>query len=196
MSQSSPSTGDGHGPWWESDISTVPPSLAESPRTQGTLPTDDPPAAETPTVEATVVDLTTRRPAAPPKALVASSGGITGRGTFLMMLAASAIGGLVGFVISGVTVIPPLTGYGLVIGSVVGALTCSPRLGWFPMTFPPLALFIVVLVLGQVTLLGTGFSATRELTMVLAALTAQAPAQLISVVAVGGILLIRRRRRR
>ncbi len=183
MSQSPQSTGDGHGPWWESDISTV----------------SDRAGADVPTApEATVVDLTTRRrpEPAPPAPLVAPSGGVTGRGTFLLMLAGSALGCLIGFVLSGVTVMPALAGYGLIAGAVLGALICSPRLGWFPVAFPPLALFTVAVIFGQVTLVGTGFSVTRELAMLLSTLTAQAPAQLASVVAVALILAIRRRRRR
>ena len=186
MSQSPQSTGDGHGPWWESDISTVSKS-------------HDAASADGPTApEATVVDLTSRRrpEPAPPAPLVAPSGGVTARGTFLLVLTGAAIGCLIGFVLSGVTVVPATAGYGLIAGSVLGALICSPRLGWFPVAFPPLALFTVAVAFGQVTLLGTGFSVTRELAMLLSTLTAQAPAQLVSVVAVALILAIRRRLRR
>lgn len=195
MSQSSASAGDGHGPWWESDISTV--TASASPSANETVTRSAEPAdPSSSAVDATIVDLTARRAASPAATFVAPTGGITGRGTFLVMVVAAAVGGLIGFVVSGLTVVPPLTGYGLIIGSLIGAITCSPRLGWFPVAFPPLALFAVVLVLGQVTLIGSGVSLTRELTMVLATLTAQAPAQLVSVALVWMILAIRRRRRR
>lgn len=195
MSQSSARAGDGHGPWWESDISTVTASASAS-ASETAAHSAEPVAVSTSPADATVVDLTARRPISPPAAFVAPTGGITGRGTFLVMVVAAAVGGLIGFVVSGITVVPPLTGYGLIIGSLIGAITCSPRLGWFPIAFPPLALFAVVLVLGQVTLIGSGVSLTRELTMVLATLTAQAPAQVASVALVWIILAIRRRRRR
>ncbi len=170
MSQSTHSTGDGHSPWWETDLSAPDPA------------------------DATVVDLTARqRPeTAPPGPLVSPGGGVTARGTFLVILVAALAGCLLGFVLNGMTVVPPLAGYGLVAGTVVATLICSPRLGWFPVWFPPVAFFLVVVTLGQVTLVGSGFSVTRELAMVMATLTAQAPAQLAAVVAALVILAGRR----
>lgn len=88
--------------------------------------------------------------------------------------------------------IPALAGWGLIAGSVVAALKSAPRLSWFPVCFPPLVMLLVIVTAGQFTLLGTRPGLAREITMVMANLTATAPAQVAAVVSMALILLLRR----
>lgn len=119
--------------------------------------------------------------------------GITGRGTFLVIAAPTLLGCVIGFGLSGATMIPALAGWGLMAGSIAAALKSAPRLSWFPVCYPPLVMLAVILTAGQFTLLGSRPGLAREFTMVMTNLTATAPAQMIAVAAVAVILLIRRR---
>lgn len=121
---------------------------------------------------------------------------MTARGAFLGMVAFAALGCGLGFVLTSAVAIPTLAGWGLLLGSVLVALLTSPRAGWFPVALPPLAMLTVVLVLGQLTLIGSRPTFVRELAMVVSNLTALAPAQVASVAAVAAILSARQRRSR
>ena len=136
------------------------------------------------------------RPSVPEPAVPTYTGprrpGITGRGAFLLILVPTLAGCVIGFVISGATMIPALAGWGLIAGSVVAALKSAPRLSWFPVCFPPLVMLLVIVTAGQFTLLGTRPGLAREITMVMANLTATAPAQVAAVVSMALVLLLRR----
>jgi hypothetical protein len=119
---------------------------------------------------------------------------MTARGAYLTMAAFAAIGCGLGFVLTGAVAIPTLAGWGLLAGSVLAGLLASPRAGWFPVALPPLAMLTVILVLGQLTLIGSRPTFVRELAMVVSNLTAMAPAQVVSVAAVAAILFVRYRR--
>lgn len=106
------------------------------------------------------------------------------------------IGCLVGFALQGATSIPSVAGYGLILGSLAAAVKASPRLGWFPVWLPPVAMLLVILVAGQLTLIGSRPTVAREATMVMANLAATAPAQVIAMIVVAAVLFVRRRRRR
>lgn len=185
-------------PWWEPEEDATPPvELAPAPQPPATVrPTltlipepEHPPAAATALLPEISAPLSPADPVQPFRALP----GITARGAFVCMAATSAVGCVVGFFVSGAGAISPLAGWGLLLGSVFAGLKASPKLGWLPAFLPPLAMLAVVAILGQLTLIGSRPSLIREAAMVLAGLTATAPAQLASVAAVTGILYWRRR---
>lgn len=112
------------------------------------------------------------------------------------MTVPALIGCLVGFALQGATSIPPAAGYGLILGALVAAAKSSPRLGWFPVWLPPVAMLLVILVAGQLTILGSRPTVAREATMIMANLAATAPAQVIAMIGVAMVLFLRRRLRR
>jgi hypothetical protein len=125
---------------------------------------------------------------------VATGPGLTGRGAFLFMAVPALIGCLIGFVVQGATTIPSLAGYGLIAGSLVAALRVAPRLNWFPVWLPPLAMLAVLAVAGQITLIGARPTVARELSMIMVNLAATAPAQIVAMVMVAVVIGLRRRR--
>lgn len=149
------------------------------------------------------VDITDSRPTRPAAVSAATLGltggknsgaGLTGTGSFLVMLIPALIGCVIGFLLTGATSIPPLAGYGLILGSVVAGLRVAPRLGWFPVCLPPLVMLVVVATAGQVTLIGSRPTIAREATMIMANLAATAPAQMASVAVIAVFVFVRRRR--
>lgn len=188
-------------PWWEPEDDpnpaadrTTAPEPAATVRPTLTLT----PERETPLAAATTLPPADSEPPRPldpvqPPLQARATPGITARGVFVVMAVPAAVGTAIGFLLSGAGAISPLAGWGLLLGSVFAGLKASPRLGWFPAFLPPLAMLTVVAVLGQVTLVGSWPSLIREVAMVLAGLTATAPAQLGSVTAVTVILYWRRR---
>ncbi len=172
-----------HRPWWESDIPDNPPPTTPvidiaDPTPPAPVAADEVPAP----APAATTDLAAR--------------GLTGRGVFLFMVIPALIGCLVGFALQGATSIPPAAGYGLIVGSLLAALKASPRLGWFPVWLPPVAMLAVILIGGQLTLLGSRPTLSREATMTMANLAATAPAQIAAMAVVAVVLFVRRRARR
>lgn len=183
-----PTTPDAPRPWWESDIG------------QFSAPTQRPEAG--PGADAGDVQQPTVAVEQPPVVTVTPTGRaaltdrITGRGVVLLMVAPTVVLCLIGFLVSGATSIPPLAGLGLILGSVAAALVAPARWGWFPAAFPPLVMMGVILVLGQITLIGSRPTIAREFAMVVSQLTATAPAQVASVLLMAALLYLRRRRTR
>ncbi|MFN8126238.1 MAG: hypothetical protein U0R64_07005 [Candidatus Nanopelagicales bacterium] len=175
-----PTTPSGPRPWWESEI----PEYATAP----VAPRDD------------VVDLTGTtatldepRVTPTPTPSVPLSRRITLRGLLLLLAGPTFVLCLIGFVVSGATSIPPLAGIGLMLGSVAVGLVAPPTLGRLPIAFPPLVMLAVILVAGQVTLIGSRPTLGREFAMVVSQLTATAPAQVGSVAIIAVLLFLRRR---
>ena len=179
-------TGAHHRPWWETDIPDDPgPSaavidLSDTAESSETTPGLAPP------------------PASPqaPETVTSRGSGLTGRGVLIFMTVPALIGCLVGFALQGATSIPPAAGYGLILGALVAAAKSSPRLGWFRGGLPPVAMLLVILVAGQLTILGSRPTVAREATMIMANLAATAPAQVIAMIGVAVVLFLRRRLRR
>lgn len=161
-------------------------------------PTDIAPATEPVTQARTAAAAAPETAAAPvgaasPRPALREAPGLKMRGVFVIMTAFATVGCIIGFVTSGTISIPSAAGWGLVLGSITAAVLSPPRLGWTAAWMPPLAITAVIAVMGQFTFLGSMPTFARELAMVAANLTAMAPAQLLSVAAAAGILLLKRR---
>ncbi|MAT60976.1 MAG: hypothetical protein CMH41_04965 [Micrococcales bacterium] len=128
------------------------------------------------------------------KPIQANATGLTLRGAFLLILLSTSVACVIGFFISGTTSIPSQAGWGLVAGTIAAALLVPERLSLTIVWLPPLVAVATVGILGQITLLGSTFTLTRELAMVAAGLTALAPAQVLSVGGAALILFLRRLR--
>ncbi len=190
----------GHRPWWESEISDRPLPEVVGPPPAISSPTQAesaPAPTTTPGTESeTVVVITDNQPRTVIPAAAATGPGLTSRGAFLFMAAPALIGCLIGFVVQGATAIPAMAGYGLIVGSLVAALRVAPRLNWFPVWLPPLAMLTVIAVAGQITLIGARPTLAREVSMIMVNLAATAPAQIIAMAVVAAVIGLRRRRTR
>lgn len=144
-------------------------------------------AVPAPEVAAAPVGEASARPA------LREASGLKMRGVFVIMTAFATVGCIIGFVTSGTVSIPSAAGWGLLLGSITAAVLSPARLGWTAAWMPPLAITAVIVVMGQFTFLGSMPTFAREVAMVAANLTAMAPAQLLSVAAAAGILLLKRR---
>ena len=187
-------------PWWESaeNMPPVPVDAKVQADPQTVVDLTDPNASEQ-NASITQLPVTTDespaigRPEVRPKT---SPTGLTLRGAFLVMLLSSSVACVIGFFSSGTTSIPSQTGWGLVIGTLVAALLVPARLGLTVVWLPPLVAATTVVLLGQITLLGSSLTFARELAMVAAGLTSLAPAQLLSVGVAALVLAYRRLRAR
>lgn len=178
-------TPDAPRPWWESEIGQFAPPQGDRPDGADVLDVTET-AAPTPRPLVT--------PAPPGRARSGPlSERITTRGLLLVMAAPTVVLCLIGFIVSGATSIPALAGLGLIVGSAAAAVIAPPRLGWLPVAFPPLVMLAVIVVLGQITLIGSRPTLVRELAMIVSQLTATAPAQVAAVVLMGAVLYLRRR---
>ena len=185
-------------PWWESaeNMPPVPVDAKVQADPQTVVDLTDPNASEQ-NASITQLPVTTDespaigRPEVRPKT---SPTGLTLRGAFLVMLLSSSVACVIGFFSSGTTSIPSQTGWGLVIGTLLAALLVPARLSLTVVWLPPLVAATTVVLLGQITLLGSSLTFARELAMVAAGLTSLAPAQLVSV-GVAALVLIYRRLR-
>ena len=187
-------------PWWESaeNMPPVPVDAKVQADPQTVVDLTDPNASEQ-NASITQLPVTTDespaigRPKVRPKT---SPTGLTLRGAFLVMLLSSSVACVIGFFSSGTTSIPSQTGWGLVIGTLVAALLVPARLSMTVVWLPPLVATATVVLLGQITLLGSSLTFARELAMVAAGLTSLAPAQLLSVGVAALVLAYRRLRAR
>ena len=185
-------------PWWESaeNMPPVPVDAKVQADPQTVVDLTDPNASEQ-NASITQLPVTTDespaigRPEVRPKT---SPTGLTLRGAFLVMLLSSSVACVIGFFSSGTTSIPSQTGWGLVIGTLVAALLVPARLSMTVVWLPPLVATTTVVLLGQITLLGSSLTFARELAMVAAGLTSLAPAQTLSV-GVAALVLVYRRLR-
>ncbi len=187
-------------PWWESaeNMPPVPVDAKVQADPQTVVDLTDPNASEQ---NASITQLPVTadsspalgRPEVRPKT---SPTGLTLRGAFLVMLSFSSAACVIGFFSSGTTSIPSQTGWGLVIGTLVAALLVPARLSKTVVWLPPLVAATTVVLLGQITLLGSSLTFARELAMVAAGLTSLAPAQLLSVGVAALVLVYRRLRAR
>ncbi|MDZ7576964.1 MAG: hypothetical protein U0904_02120 [Candidatus Nanopelagicales bacterium] len=128
-----------------------------------------------------------------PGGLVSPFGPLSPRAVLLVVLAAGALGCVLGFVISGATLIPASASWGLVAGAFVGAALVRLSDTWAAIWAPPLAMLGIAATLGQITLLGGPVTVARETAMILTALAGSAPAQVIAVVGAAVICAARRR---
>lgn len=186
-------------PWWESaeNIPPVPPNVTnDGTKTEKIISLVD--SADP--VEEVSTDDNQDPPASTPEAtrlakpIQANATGLTLRGAFLLILLSTSVACVIGFFISGTTSIPSQAGWGLVAGTIAAALLVPERLSLTIVWLPPLVAVATVGILGQITLLGSTFTLTRELAMVAAGLTALAPAQVLSVGGAALILFLRRLR--
>ncbi|MCB0918676.1 MAG: hypothetical protein KDC39_08925 [Actinobacteria bacterium] len=118
---------------------------------------------------------------------------LTTRGTILVIMVPLLVVGVFGL-FQQATILPGSLGLTLIISSAVAAWLARPSARWVAVVCPPLVLALVVIVLGQVTLLGSGYSPTRELAMFATAMVSYAPAQLLAVGAAGLIFYLKQRR--
>ena len=188
-------------PWWES-AENMPPVPVDDAKVQSDPQTvvdlTDPTAFEQ-NASITQLPVTTDESPAigrPEARTETSPTGLTLRGAFLVMLMSSSVACVIGFFSSGTTSIPAQTGWGLVIGTLVAALLVPARLSLTVVWLPPLVAATTVVLLGQITLLGSSLTFARELAMVAAGLTSLAPAQLLSVGVAALVLVYRRLRAR
>lgn len=115
------------------------------------------------------------------------------RGALVLVMAFGATACLLGFVLSGTGAVPRLTGLGLVLGAIVASLRVSRENAWVSVWAAPPAMALIAATLGQITLLGSAPTIAREVAMMLTALTATAPAQLLAVVTAATITYLRKR---
>ncbi|MDP4014619.1 MAG: hypothetical protein U0990_04415 [Candidatus Nanopelagicales bacterium] len=127
------------------------------------------------------------------RGLVSPFGSLSPRAVLVVVLAAGALGCVLGFVISGATLIPASASWGLVAGAFVGAALVRLSDTWAAIWAPPLAMLGIAATLGQITLLGGPVTVARETAMILTALAGSAPAQVIAVVGAAVICAARRR---
>lgn len=116
-------------------------------------------------------------------------GFLTSRGAFVVVLVVTSVACVVGFLMTSAAVIPASAGWALAISSLAAAVVIREQDKLMAVWQPPLVMALVVVVLGQITLLGTSLSLARELSMFFAAMASAAPAQVVAVV--GAFLIVR-----
>ncbi len=113
---------------------------------------------------------------------------LSGGGAFLLILFVTTLACIGGFLATGATYIPPATAWGLLGGALIAAFLVRKSGRATVIWSPPVAMAIVVLGLGQITLLGATPTVARELSMFLSAMSSSAPLQLGAIVAAFVIL--------